>query len=212
MRGRVDLRVPVSTMAEWQERACRSRDGPPVAVPLTRPSCHEALVVTAGGVPPATWDTDFAFPALVSLIHRPRRPAPCRVMGIWPDAGVQHTVEIDLRLLDRVARRVVAAAMAMNRPGDVADYPEARSDLAASRSARAALPSGFPAAVSGISSDHQQLTGHLVASHVLSAMFLDGFEGSWRRPVGDGQGQPPAHRSARRALRRRWRRRRRGGT
>lgn len=160
LRGRVDLRVPVSMATGI---AATSTAGPPLAGPRADHAVPspEALVVTAGGVPPATWDTDLAFPALVSLLHRPRRPAPCRVMGIWPDAGVQHTVEIDLRLLDRVARRVVSAATTMSRPGDSSGYPEAPPADPAPRSARATLPSGFPAAVSGISSTTSSSRGTL---------------------------------------------------
>ena len=151
LRGRVDIRVPLSSGGATAPTECPfgGREAGGRAEGPTQ--CREALVVTAGGVPPQNWETDLAFPALVSVLHRPRQLAPWRVMGIWPDAGVERTVEIDAELLDRVARRVVAAVARLNRPPDVG-YSDGRSGPAAPNSARAAFPSGFPAAVSGISS------------------------------------------------------------
>jgi hypothetical protein len=87
LKGRVDLRVGLAA--------------------------GEALVVAAAGVPTRTWDTDLAYPALVAALCRPRRPVPCRVMGIWPDAGEHHFAEIGAEALQGAAARVVAAVTAM---------------------------------------------------------------------------------------------------
>ena len=133
-----------------------------------------ALVVTAAGVPPATWQSDLAFPALVAALSRPRRPIPCRVMGIWPDAGAHRTLDIGPIVLERISARVVEAVKTMigsatdASPGDgsgssgatgraVVGYDGSGvaddvSGVAGSNRARAAFASGLPAAVSGISS------------------------------------------------------------
>jgi hypothetical protein len=143
LRGRVDLRVPVARRCEVAHpRSEQSED---------HSSRREALVVTSAGVPPPTWETDLAFPALVAALCRPRRPVPCRVMGIWPDAGLQHTVEIGGEALGRVAGRVVAAVATMVRP-EVGGYAGDPPGVVDTRRARAAFGSGLPAAVSGMSS------------------------------------------------------------
>lgn len=158
LRGRVDLRVPVATADRRPLSDSRRADrGPEGARPrrFERPEGHpplrEALVVTSAGVPPPTWESDLAFPALVSALCRPRRPVPCRVMGIWPDAGVQHTVEIGVEALDQVAGRVVAAVATMVPP-EVGGYAGDPPGTVSTRRARADLASGLPAAVSGMSS------------------------------------------------------------
>ncbi len=126
----------------------------------------EALVVTTAGAPPHAWECDLAFPALVAVLSRPRRPGPSRVMGIWPDAGVHRTVDIGTSALERIAARVVEAVAAIGdtngsfskgsvvhgSKGASDSYADGGSGVAGTSSARAALVSGFPAAVSGMSS------------------------------------------------------------
>jgi hypothetical protein len=131
-----------------------------------------ALVVTATGVPPPSWQSDLAFPALVAALSRPRRPLPCRVMGIWPDAGAHRALDIGPFVLERMSALVVEAVRTMvgsaidGSPDDgsgssgatggaagrydgsgVADVV---SGAAGSSRARAAFASGLPAAVSGM--------------------------------------------------------------
>jgi hypothetical protein len=141
LRGRVDLRVA----------------GPR----------GETLVVTAAGTPPPTWECDLAFPALVGALSRPRRPVAARVVSLWPDAGAHRTLDIGASTLEAVAARVVETVTAMvgdtdgplaKRPavhGSVEGsdhHPDEGSEVAGTSKARAAFVSGFPAAVSGMSS------------------------------------------------------------
>jgi hypothetical protein len=141
LRGRVDLRVA----------------GPR----------GEALVVTSAGAPPPTSECDLAFPALVAALSRPRRPVPGRVVGVWPDAGAHRTLDIGASALEDVAARVVQAVTAMVGDTDgllakgpamygSADGDDHQSDdgsgVVGTSKVRAAFVSGFPAAVSGMSS------------------------------------------------------------
>ena len=51
--------------------------------------------------------------ALVSTLRSPTRPVPARVLGWWPDAGADRSVEIDLGSLTGSADRVVATVSAV---------------------------------------------------------------------------------------------------
>ncbi len=159
LRGRCDLRVAVAGRSAGRGQRQRGRtdrsDGSPTA---TDPS-GEALVVTSAGLPPTSWELDLAFPVLVGALARPRRPLPVRVLGIWPDGSEHRTAEVDADLLVRAQRRVLAGVAAM-LGGGPADLQ--RSAPLPSRSrARAAAPSGLPAAVSGISSTTSSWRGIL---------------------------------------------------
>jgi hypothetical protein len=72
--------------------------------------CHRpvALVSMSGGRPGAPWAEELAFLALVAGLRSPSRPVPARVLGLWPDAGVHATVDIDAGVLTAAADRVVA--------------------------------------------------------------------------------------------------------
>jgi hypothetical protein len=156
LRGRADLRVPVGRPGRTPAGAPgRPQEplGPPDAL------AGEALVVSSGGVPAATWEQDLAFPALVAVLSSPRRPMPIRVMGLWPDAGEVRTVEIDARSLRSAGRAVVTAVSALadheaaaDRWLDYRGAGSADAALPGTNMARAALASGFPAAVRGMSS------------------------------------------------------------
>jgi len=111
-------------------------------------------VVASGGTPPATWESELAFPALVAALSRPRNPVPARVMGLWPDAGEMRILEIGNAELEGAAATVAAVVTAVTRhdADGACRYAGDPSDPLGSRRTRAAALSGFPAAVSGISS------------------------------------------------------------
>ncbi len=67
-----------------------------------------ALVSVCGGTPGDRWTEELAYLALVARLCSMDRPVPVRVHGMWPDAGVHQTVEIDEDLLARAVDRVVA--------------------------------------------------------------------------------------------------------
>ncbi len=143
LRARSDLRVTVPVD--------RQQPGPRVRTTWEPDERAEVLVVTSVGAPTDTWDVDLAFPALVSVLVRPQRRAPGRVVGIWPEVGELRAVEIDAACLARTAHRVVDGVAAMVGGLGTGPYLPGPSAIAA-RSSRAAFPSGLPAAVSGISS------------------------------------------------------------
>jgi hypothetical protein len=71
------------------------------------------LVSVSGGSPPAAWRDELAYLALVAALRSPSRPVPARVLGLWPDAGADHCVEIDEGTLSGAAERVVATVAAV---------------------------------------------------------------------------------------------------
>jgi hypothetical protein len=72
-----------------------------------------ALVSVSGGCPGEFWAEELAYLALVAALHRPSRPVPARVLGLWPDAGVQSHVEVGGEILADAATRVVSTVAAM---------------------------------------------------------------------------------------------------
>ena len=73
-----------------------------------RPQPGPALVSVSGGTPDEGWDDDLAYLALVAGLHDPGRPVPSRVVGLWPEAGLRRTVEIDESVLTAAAGRVAS--------------------------------------------------------------------------------------------------------
>jgi hypothetical protein len=71
------------------------------------------LVSVSGGHPPKAWPEELAYLALVASLRSPSRPVPARVLGLWPDAGADRSVEIDEAALMRAAERVVATVAAV---------------------------------------------------------------------------------------------------
>ncbi len=67
----------------------------------------------SGGHPPGTWREELAYLALVAALRSPDRPVPARVLGLWPDAGADRAVEIDVAALAGAADRVVATVTAV---------------------------------------------------------------------------------------------------
>ena len=91
---------------------------------------------------------------------------PARVLGLWPDAGLHGTVEIDADILSAAAARVastvglvVDARLSLAGP-DAGRSADRLAELVQKR-AFAALASGFPAAVRGISSTTRSWRGTL---------------------------------------------------
>ncbi len=100
LKGRSELRVVLDG-----ERA-----GPADVGRCNRPV---ALVSMSGGRPGAPWAEELAFLALAAGLRSPSRPVPARVLGLWPDAGVHATVDIDAGVLTAAADRVVATVEAV---------------------------------------------------------------------------------------------------
>jgi len=98
LKGRSELCVPVDV------RGPSGRDGGTVA-----------LVSVAGGCPTDTWSEELAYLALVASLRSPSLPVPARVLGLWPDAGTDRSVEIDTGTLALAADRVVATTAAVVR-------------------------------------------------------------------------------------------------
>jgi hypothetical protein len=71
-----------------------------------------ALVVVRPGCPSAGWAGELALVALVSVLRTGAGPLPARVMGLWPDAGLDHRLDIDTVVLERSIDQVVAALAA----------------------------------------------------------------------------------------------------
>ena len=72
-----------------------------------------ALASVSSGCPGERWAEELAYLALVAALHRPSRPVPARVLGLWPDAGVQSHVEVGEEILTDAATRVVSTVTAM---------------------------------------------------------------------------------------------------
>jgi hypothetical protein len=72
-----------------------------------------ALVSVSGGTPGESWAEELAFLALVAALRRPSRPVPARVLGLWPDAGARHQVEIGEHILIDAVARVVSTVTAL---------------------------------------------------------------------------------------------------
>ena len=91
------------------------------------PSARPTFLSVASGGPGDGWRSELAFMALVAVLAAPERPAPSRVVGLWPEAGYRLAVEIDEAALfdavDRVIDAVaVTAEVRASQPGaDMAD-------------------------------------------------------------------------------------------
>jgi len=74
-----------------------------------------ARVSVSGGRPGDGWRDELAFVALVAGLGRKSRPAPSRVVGLWPEVGALHVVEIDeVALLGAVDRVVETVAVTVD--------------------------------------------------------------------------------------------------
>jgi len=93
MKGRTELRVRVNDR------------GPGEAV--VENGGYVALVSVFGGCPSRVCRAELAYLALVASLRSPSRPVPVRVVGVWPDAGVARSVEIDAPALAAAADLVV---------------------------------------------------------------------------------------------------------
>jgi hypothetical protein len=100
LKARAELRVPL--VDGGSRRARRGRGGP-----------ASALVSVSSGCPGPGWDDELAYLALVAGLRSPTRPVPARVVGLWPDAGLHSSVEIDHRTLGKAADRVVVGVAAV---------------------------------------------------------------------------------------------------
>jgi hypothetical protein len=68
-----------------------------------------SVVAVRSGSPGAGWRGELAFVALVGALAAPSRPVATRVQGLWPDAGIHRSVEIDDSVLDLAVDQVIAA-------------------------------------------------------------------------------------------------------
>ncbi len=94
LKGRCEARVAATT-------AAGPGDGPGTPGP--------ALVSVSCGIPRADWAAELAYLALVAALRDPDQPVPARVVGLWPEAGMRRTAEIDEHLLADSADRVIGA-------------------------------------------------------------------------------------------------------
>ncbi len=72
-----------------------------------------ALISVSSGCPGNGWAEALAYLALVAGLRSPARPVPSRVLGLWPDAGLHLTVEIDPEVLGRAVDGLVATVSAV---------------------------------------------------------------------------------------------------
>lgn len=98
LKGRAELRVPLAGPGPGNT----PEGGAPTA-----------LVSVSGGCPSEAWREELAYLALVASLRSPSRPVPARVLGRWPDAGADRTVEIDEQALDAAVDRVVECVTAV---------------------------------------------------------------------------------------------------
>jgi hypothetical protein len=100
LKARPEMQVPLITARQGNQG---SDPGRPAV----------ALVSLSGGIPGDGWEEELSFLALVAALRSSARPVPSRVMGLWPDAGRCHTVEIDEGALKRAADRVISTVSAL---------------------------------------------------------------------------------------------------
>lgn len=100
LKARAELRVP---LVDGRTGRTRPRPGGPVS----------ALVSVSSGCPGPGWDDELAYLALVAGLRAPTRPVPARVVGLWPDAGLHSSVDIDQQTLGMAADRVVTGVAAV---------------------------------------------------------------------------------------------------
>jgi len=123
LAGSAVLGGPYDRWSGPESVVLRGRSEARIGLPTGRPT----LLSVASGGPGDGWRSEMAFMALVAVLAAPGRPAPARVVGLWPDAGYRLAVEIDEAALfdavdcviDAVA---VTAEVRASHPGtDVAD-------------------------------------------------------------------------------------------
>jgi hypothetical protein len=66
-----------------------------------------ALVSVSSGSPSDRCEEELGYLALVAALRAPDQPVPSRVAGLWPDAGMRRTVDVDEAVLTASADRVV---------------------------------------------------------------------------------------------------------
>lgn len=93
LKGRSEMHVPLTAPGSV------SRGGQRSETPV-------ALVSVSGGCPEEGWVEELAYLALTAGLRSSSRPVPARVMGLWPDAGLHRTVDIDEQALEAAADRV----------------------------------------------------------------------------------------------------------
>ncbi|MGO9030046.1 MAG: hypothetical protein ACLQOZ_15640 [Acidimicrobiales bacterium] len=97
LKGRSEVR------AFLPARPGRSRAGP----------LATAMVSMAGGTPRPGCEVGLGYLALVAALRSPSRPAPARVIGIWPDAGQHRVVDVTDRLLMDAGELVLTGVAAV---------------------------------------------------------------------------------------------------
>jgi hypothetical protein len=65
------------------------------------------LLSVASGCPGRDWAIELGYLALVAALRSPSRPVASRVTGLWPDAGLSLTTDVDASALLSAADRVV---------------------------------------------------------------------------------------------------------
>lgn len=100
LKARAELRIPLVDAGSG-----RARPGPGRAT--------SALVSVSSGCPGPGWDDELAYLALVAGLRSPTRPVPARVLGLWPDAGLHSSVEVDHHTLEMAADRVITGTAAV---------------------------------------------------------------------------------------------------
>jgi hypothetical protein len=107
----------------WLKARCEARVDPlPTPVRGTgdgpaAPAAGSALVVVSGGAPCGGWADDLGFLGLVAAVRPSDRSVPARVVGLWPEAGLRRTIEIDEARLVSAADRVVTTLALVVRDG-----------------------------------------------------------------------------------------------
>ncbi len=74
---------------------------------------HPVIVLVCAGAPTRGLRLDLGLPALAAVLRAPHRPPPARVVGVWPDAGLAASVEVDGALLEATTRGILTAVDAL---------------------------------------------------------------------------------------------------
>jgi hypothetical protein len=107
-----------------------------------------ALVSVSGGIPGDDWREELSYLALVAGLRSTERPIPARVLGLWPEAGVQRLAEVDEHLLHAATDRVVTTlALAAHAGGPAPDHGEADGTGVTRRAGTGAVVGPMPVRV-----------------------------------------------------------------
>jgi hypothetical protein len=104
-----------------EARGVRLTSRPDLKVPAPRASergtasDRHALVSILNGTPPRPGSAVLAYPVLVTALCAPRRRAPTRSVGLWPDAGHVESLDVDAAALEAAADLVVETAVRWSR-------------------------------------------------------------------------------------------------